>query len=147
MQPYPFFPLEDSLLGQILSEIYSEKGKLQNLQSAMQMYLKEGKTSFYFTPRTDKSTDLTILPPVFRKLHSENNTEAIKTKFKELLYPPSTDIRMDVVLELLEWVLTGIASIEVSEELLKLLLGEDLVDSELIQLVIVKYEKMVTAEL
>ena len=94
------------------------------------MYLKEGKTSFYFTPRTDKSTDLTILPPVFRKLHSENNTEAIKTKFKELLYPPSTDIRMDVVLELLEWVLTGIASIEVSEELLKLLLGEDLVDSE-----------------
>jgi hypothetical protein len=80
-------------------------------------------------------------------LHSENNTEAIKTKFKELLYPPSTDIRMDVVLELLEWVLTGIASIEVSEELLKLLLGEDLVDSELIQLVIDKYEKMVTAEL
>ncbi len=66
MQPYPFFPLEDSLLGQILSEIYSEKGKLQNLQSAMQTYLKEGKTSFYFTPRTDKSTDLTILPPVFR---------------------------------------------------------------------------------
>jgi hypothetical protein len=54
---------------------------------------------------------------------------------------------MDVVLEILEWVLTGIASMEVSEELLKLLLGEDLVDSELIQMVIEKYEKMVTAEL
>jgi hypothetical protein len=71
----------------------------------------------------------------------------MKTKFKELLYPPSSDIRMDVVLEVLEWILTGIASIEVSEELLKLLLGEDLVDSEVIQSVIDKYEKMVTAEL
>jgi hypothetical protein len=147
MQPYPFFPLEDSLLGQILCEIYSEKGKLQNLQSALQMYLKEGKTSFYFTPRTDKSTDLTILPPVFRKYHSENNVEAIKNKFKELLHPPFTDIRMDVVLELLEWVLTGIASNEISEELLKLLLGDDLVDSELIPMVIERYEKMVIAEL
>jgi hypothetical protein len=147
MQPYPFFPLEDSLLGQILYEIYSEKGKLQNLQSALQKYLKEGKTSFYFTPRTDKSTDLTILPPVFRKYHSENNVEAIKTKFRELLHPPFTDIRMDVVLELLEWVLTGIASNEISEELLKLLLGDDLVDSELIPMVIERYEKMVTAEL
>lgn len=146
MQPYPFYPLEDSLLGQILSEIYSEKGNLHSIQSVFQKYLQEGQTSFYFTPRTDKSTDLTVLPPVFRKLYAEEKIDEMRQKFLDLLHPSIGQVRMDVVLEVLEWILTGLASPQVSEQLLKVLLDDESVDSSLLSKILEKYEKMVTSE-
>ena len=145
-QPFPFYPLEDNLLGQILSGIYSEKGKLTDLKNRFQSFTKEGESSLYFTPRSDKSTLLTVLPDQFRKMHAENNIEGMKVRFKELLNPEDKSIKLDVILELLEWVITGLSSENVSLELLQVLLGSDLVDLEIINLIKENYEKMVTLE-
>jgi hypothetical protein len=145
-QPFPFNPLEDNLLGQILCGIYSEKGNLPELKNKIQSLIPEGETSFYFTPRTDKSTLLTILPDQFRKMHAENNIEGMKVRLNELVQPPDKIIRLDVILELLEWVITGLSSDIVSLELLRVLLGEGLIDLDIVQLIIQKYEKMVTSE-
>jgi hypothetical protein len=145
-QPSPFNPLEDNLLGQILCGIYSEKGNLSELKNKIQSLIPEGETSFYFTPRIDKSTLLTVLPDQFRKMHAENNIEGMKVQLNELVHPPDKIIRLDVILELLEWVITGLSSDIVSLELLRVLLGEELIDLDIVQLIIQNYEKMVTSE-
>jgi len=123
-QNYPFHPLEDSLLGQILLEIFSQRDRAKELQTKISKYLQEGEPSFYYTPNSIKSTQMSVLPPQFRRLYESGDREAIKTVFTSLLEPPA---KMDLVLEILEWVITGLAA----EDLSLFLLGELLQDSSL----------------
>jgi hypothetical protein len=79
-------------------------------------------------------------------MHAENNIEGMKVRFAELLSPEDKSIKLDVILEVLEWVITGLSSENVSLELLQVLLGSDLVDLEIINQITKNYEKMVTLE-
>jgi len=141
--PYPFSPTEDSLLGQILMELFKERGRQVELQSIFQSYLEEGQTSFHFTPNSTKSTLMTILPSEFRKVQEEGNSNLLTKKFEELLQPP---IKMDVVLEILEWIITGIADSEISINILNLFLKKNIIDKDILNIIIKKYDEMVVSE-
>ena len=141
--PYPFSPYEDSLLGQILMEIFTEKGQADELHSIFQSYLQEGQTSFYFTPNSNKSTLLTILPSQFREAQVGGNPNEFSDKFSLLLQPP---VKMDVVLEIMEWILTGIAEPDISLTVLNRFLNKPIIDKEILNNIINKYEKMVVTE-
>lgn len=142
-QPYPFYPLEDSLLGQILAEIYTDRDRLDELKSKFTFYLEEGHPSFYFTPKSTKSSLLTILPNQFRNLFDRGDNDKILEKFQSLLKPP---VNMDVVLEILEWIITGLSSKETSFTLLKELLKDESLELTLIDSINEKYIKYLQSE-
>lgn len=142
-QNYPFYPLEDSLLGQILLEIFSQRDRAKEIQTKFSNYLQEGEPSFYFTSNSIKATQMSVLPPQFRRLYESGDKEAIRAKFVSLLEPP---VKMDLVLEILEWVITGLASEEISLLLLGELLRDTSLEHSIYSEINEKYQKMIHSE-
>jgi hypothetical protein len=106
---YQYKPLTDSLLGKALSDtfckVYQEPSS--RLEAAIASHLKEG-AFFVGTKKAEKQVLLRILPDQIRKWIKEIRYTEIVEEIVELIQgttdqPP----KIDVALELIEWLLSG----------------------------------------
>lgn len=106
--PYPFYPFQDSLLGQILNQMYSEKGEQENLKNALNAHLVNEEESFVFTARSEKQIYFETFPPKARKWMEKKDTESFHLEFQSLLKRRGDSAgKMDIVLEIMEWLISG----------------------------------------
>lgn len=106
--PYPFYPLQDSLLGQILHQMYSAKGEQKQLEDSLKVFFQNETETFVFTSRPEKQLYFESFPPKARKWIEKKDTESFRSEFQTLLkrkeeFPG----RMDIVLEVMEWLISG----------------------------------------
>jgi len=106
--PYPFLPFQDSLLGQILFQMHSEKGELQKLKDSLNVYFQNENETFVFTSRPEKQIYFETFPPKARKWIENRDAESFHLEFQNLLKRRG-DLagRMDIVLEIMEWLISG----------------------------------------
>jgi len=107
---YQYKPLTDSLFGKALSDTFckvNQEPSLLKLEAAISSHLKDGHF-FVGTKRAEKQVLLRILPDQIRKLIQEIRYTEIVEEIAELIkgntdQPP----KIDVALELIEWLLSG----------------------------------------
>ncbi|MCB1176490.1 MAG: hypothetical protein KDK36_02820 [Leptospiraceae bacterium] len=120
--PFPFYPLEDNLLGKILLDIAEKRGEREFLFQAVNSH--KNSSNFFFTPNSKKQVIMNTLPVKLRTLISENKLTQLK---KELLYlidgnEGNNELpSMDIFMEILEWIITGFESLDLKIELIHLL--------------------------
>lgn len=120
-QPYPFNPIEDSLIGSIINQVFKEEDLEKTFQEAILSYKSE-ESHYFFTPRSKKQTILDIYPSKIRVWILQKKHEEIKNFFFDLLKGKLTGLpSMDIALELFEWILTGFLEEELNKILLELL--------------------------
>lgn len=144
---YPFNPVEDSLIGNIIFNIFKEESRERSFQEAINSYILEGDT-YYFTPRNKKQTIMDIYPSKIRVWISQKKFDEIKNFFLDLLHGKLTDLpSMDIALELFEWILTGFQEEELSKGIFEILTNSKfhLQDNHLLNIQIA-YKKILEEE-
>ncbi|EQA64083.1 MULTISPECIES: hypothetical protein [Leptospira] len=102
---FPFHPFQDFLLGEVFLKTLLESGvSSQAAEEAILSHLPPGRNHFVFTPNAKKQTLLNLYPEKIRNLLRENQEEGIKQEFRNMI---KIEERMDLALELLEWLFTG----------------------------------------
>lgn len=120
-QPYPFFPLQDSLIGTVIFSVFNEDFQKAHLQEAILSHIPNGET-YFFTPRAKKQTILDIYPNKLRTWIQQKNNKEIEKFFWSLLKGELTGSpAMDIALELFEWLLTGFQEENICKNVLKIL--------------------------
>jgi hypothetical protein len=119
-QVYQYKPLEDSLLGQILKLVYGKQSTdVSLLEKALESNLSEGRF-FTGTKKSEKQTLLRILPDRFRTYIQKKDISKAIQEFSLLVKgDKSTEPKIDLALEILEWILSGFEEDEMTMELLK----------------------------
>lgn len=106
--PYPFYPFQDSLLGQILDQLHSERGSQRKLQDSLKALLQNETENFVFTSRPEKQLYFETFPPKARKWIENKDSESFHSEFQMLLKRKGeVPGRMDIVLEVMEWLISG----------------------------------------
>ncbi|EPG50115.1 hypothetical protein [Leptospira kirschneri] len=102
---FPFYPFQDFLLGEVIFKTLQEDGVLhQDVEDAVLSHLPSDKKCFVFTPNAKKQTLLNLYPEKIRSLLKTGQEEKIKQEFLNMI---QTEGKMDLALELLEWLFTG----------------------------------------
>ncbi|EQA78488.1 hypothetical protein [Leptospira alstonii] len=102
---FPFHPFQDFLLGEVFLKTLIESGvSLKEAEDAVLSYLPPDQKHFVFTPNAKKQTLLNLYPEKIRNLLKADQEEEIKQEFRNMI---RADGRMDLALELLEWLFTG----------------------------------------
>ncbi|MCH1913823.1 hypothetical protein L9Z41_18535 [Leptospira noguchii] len=102
---FPFYPFRDFLLGEVIFKTLQEDGiSSKDAEDAVLSHLTSGKKHFVFTPNAKKQTLLNLYPEKIRNLLKANQEEKIKQEFCNMI---QAEERMDLALELLEWLFTG----------------------------------------
>lgn len=106
---YQYKPLEDSLLGKAIADVWlSYSFKLEELENAIQSNLNPKYSFFTGTKKSEKQILMGILPDKIRKWISNGNTNDIQDQLKQLISgTESSPPKIDIALELMEWILTG----------------------------------------
>ncbi|TGK09053.1 hypothetical protein EHO60_13625 [Leptospira fletcheri] len=101
---FPFHPLEDSVLGEVFARTLELSGiSRAEANAAILSHLKQAG-EFQFTPNSKKQVLLQSMPSMFRELlEQEKDSEILETFRKEI----QEEGRLDLALELLEWIFTG----------------------------------------
>ncbi|WP_061219420.1 hypothetical protein [Leptospira weilii] len=102
---FPFYPFRDFLLGEVLLKTLLESGvSSQTAEEAILSHLPPGRNHFVCTPNAKKQTLLNLYPEKIRNLLREDREEGIKQEFRNMI---KIEERMDLALELLEWLFSG----------------------------------------
>ncbi|WP_061249524.1 hypothetical protein [Leptospira alstonii] len=102
---FPFHPFRDFLLGEVFLKTLIESGvSLKQAEDAVLSHLPSDQKHFVFTPNAKKQTLLNLYPEKIRNLLKADQDEEIKQEFRNMI---RADGRMDLALELLEWLFTG----------------------------------------
>ncbi|EMY13614.1 hypothetical protein LEP1GSC043_4734 [Leptospira weilii str. Ecochallenge] len=102
---FPFYPFRDFLLGEVLLKTLLESGvSSQTAEEAILSHLSPGRNHFVCTPNAKKQTLLNLYPEKIRNLLREDREEGIKQEFRNMI---KIEERMDLALELLEWLFSG----------------------------------------
>ncbi|EMY78476.1 hypothetical protein LEP1GSC060_3797 [Leptospira weilii serovar Ranarum str. ICFT] len=102
---FPFHPFQDFLLGEVFLKTLKESGvSSQAAEEAVLSHLPSDQKHFVFTPNAKKQTLLNLYPEKIRNLLKADQEEEIKQEFRNMI---GIDGRMDLALELLEWLFTG----------------------------------------
>ncbi|MBW0435014.1 hypothetical protein HGB47_15485 [Leptospira yasudae] len=119
---FPFHPFRDFLLGEVLFKTLQEDGvNVADAEAAVLSHLPSDKRNFVFTPNAKKQTLLNLYPEKIRGLLKSKKGNEIKQEFKTMI---ATEGRMDLALELLEWLFTGFDERELLNELFSLILND-----------------------
>lgn len=127
-KPFPYNPFSDSLLGEVFwktvePEIKNPKTLLDHLCRTLNC----DESAIVFTPNAIKQTLMVDIPQSLRKTIEVGNSEEISQKFLEVTkqtlgHPP----RVDICMELLEWLFTGFSLDESITTILEVLYGKKL---------------------
>ncbi|TGM07935.1 hypothetical protein EHQ76_04230 [Leptospira barantonii] len=119
---FPFHPFQDFLLGEVLLKTLKETGvPAEAAEEAVLSHLPSDQKNFVFTPNAKKQTLLNLYPEKIRNFLKTGKKEEIKKEFKTMI---ATEGRMDLALELLEWLFTGFDEKELLNELFSLVLND-----------------------
>lgn len=125
-KPYPFSPIEDSLIGSIIFNVLRKDFNQADLLDAIQSHLPAGEM-YYFTPRSKKQVILDIYPSKLRNWIAQKNHSEIENFFWKLLQGKLTgSSAMDIALELFEWLLIGFQEEDLWEDVFKILINHRL---------------------
>lgn len=102
---FRFYPFRDFLLGEVIFKTLQEDGvSPQDAEDAVLSHLTSDKKCFVFTPNAKKQTLLNLYPEKIRGLLKTDQEEKIRQEFCNMI---QTEGKMDLALELLEWLFTG----------------------------------------
>lgn len=119
--PFPFDPLNDSLLGKILGDIAENKKEREVLWDAIESHSSSGQ--FFFTSNANKQILMNTLPVQLRAWIEEKDLDKLKEELTTLIQgslKKSQAPAMDVFLELAEWIVTGFEDNSLKLEILNL---------------------------
>ncbi len=120
-KPYPFDPIQDSLIFSILYEVMESEGKGLELKQAIYSHLKEGK-NFFHTPKSKKNNLLNSLPNQIRKWKEVGDIQKIEKLILDLIQGKDLETpSLDLALELIEWIIVGYEEDQLSLQLLRVL--------------------------
>lgn len=103
---------------------------------------KKNEVDFYFTTRVEKQNILNILPDKIRKKHSEKAFDEIFEMLYSLLNSDSS-VKMDIALELLEWITLGLSDSELSLHLYNKLFPTSLqLNQDFLNYFLLKYDSL-----
>lgn len=124
-QGFPFHPLQDFVLGEVLDRSLQRLGvsKAQT-EGAILSHLQEGRPNFVFTPNAKKQTLMQSLPVQFRTWMEVGEDEKLLQNFRTMIREEG---RLDLALELLEWIFTGFEREELIRSLFSLVLNDKIV--------------------
>lgn len=102
---FRFILSEIFLLGEVIFKTLQEDGvSPQDAEDAVLSHLPSDKKCFVFTPNAKKQTLLNLYPEKIRGLLKTDQEEKIRQEFCNMI---QTEGKMDLALELLEWLFTG----------------------------------------
>ncbi|MBM9502272.1 hypothetical protein JWG44_18635 [Leptospira sp. 201903071] len=119
---FPFYPFRDFLLGEVLLKTLKELNvSSESAEEAVGSHLSPGQKGFVFTPNAKKQTLMNLYPEKIRGFLKVGKTEEIKNEFRTMI---SSEGKLDLALELLEWLFTGFEEKKLLNELFSLVLND-----------------------
>ncbi|MBE7413501.1 MAG: hypothetical protein L6Q54_06865 [Leptospiraceae bacterium] len=145
MSSYAYHPLEDSFFGKLIGEVLHSNGiSREEILNSIHSNLEfpEKKFSFTGTPKADKQIQMSILPVKIRKWISEKKYKEIQDEFRGLAFGKNQEKpKIDLALEILEWIVSGFEEDELVLELIKILTGHKIpVELNLVESLKSEYE-------
>ncbi|MCC6275408.1 MAG: hypothetical protein IT569_06100 [Leptospiraceae bacterium] len=128
MADYAYQPLEDSFFGKLIGEVLGVQGiSKQEIRDSIYSNLADLQIAAHFvgTPKTEKRIIMNILPEKIRKWIFDGNFQSVKDEFQLLAFGDGRNLKpkIDVALEILEWIFTGFENDELVLELIRILTG------------------------
>jgi hypothetical protein len=131
---FPFKPLEDHFFGILIGNVWkATDGDLDKLNRAIHSRLVGELPHYTCTPKGDKIVLMNIYPNQFRKYIETKKYDKLYFEFERLITAkvPETIPRLDIAMDLLEWLFTGFPDQEeISRNLLILLTKKQISFSE-----------------
>ncbi|PJZ70716.1 hypothetical protein CH373_07250 [Leptospira perolatii] len=122
---YPFHPLQDFILGEILAKTLEKFGiPKEEIDSAIRSNLKPGQKEFICTPNAKKQILLQTVPVEIRGLLQADKTSEVVEVFHNII---AQDGRLDFALELIEWIFTGFENEDLVRKLFEQVLNHKIV--------------------
>ncbi|PJZ52843.1 hypothetical protein [Leptospira adleri] len=119
---FPFHPFQDFLLGEVIFKTLKELNvPSEAAEDAVRSHLPSGRKDFLFTPNAKKQTLMNLYPEKIRDFLKAGKKEEIKKEFRTMI---SSEGKLDLALELLEWLFTGFEEKELLNELFSLVLND-----------------------
>lgn len=119
---FPFHPFQDFLLGEVILKTLKESNiASETAEEAVRSHLPPGQKDFVFTPNAKKQTLMNLYPEKIRGFLKAGKSEEIKNEFTTMI---ASEGKMDLALELLEWLFTGFEEKKLLNELFSLVLNE-----------------------
>lgn len=119
---FPFHPFQDFLLGEVIFKTLKELNiSSETAEDAVRSHLSPGQKDFVFTPNAKKQTLMNLYPEKIRGFLKAGKTEEIKKEFRTMI---SSEGKLDLALELLEWLFTGFEEKKLLNELFSLVLND-----------------------
>ncbi|TGN00188.1 hypothetical protein [Leptospira dzoumogneensis] len=145
-QGFPFHPLEDFVLGEVLGRTLVSLGhSKEEINKAIHSHLPPGRPEFLFTPNAKKQLLLQSMPVELRSFLEAGKEKEVLEIFRKTI---QAEGRLDLALELLEWICTGFEKEELVRELFQLVLnGKIELSSEFYPLLMEEYDKEMRGDL
>ncbi|WP_411821407.1 VanZ family protein [Leptospira sp. 'Mane'] len=143
-KPFPFLPFVDSLFGEKFLQVWIQSGKLEK-ELTDQLLNHFSSDNFYFTPNALKQSIMVRYPEQIRKYIKEKNFSALNQLMIQIGKGTAEGIdkpALDVVFELLEWMITGYEEDGMIANLLVALFGnEGMINESFVVRVREEYQK------
>ena len=110
MALFPFKPLEDHFFGHLIGNVWKvTNGDFEKLNRAIHSSLLGELQHYTCTPKGDKIVLMNIYPNQFRKYLELKQYDKLYSEFTKLITAkiPETIPRLDIALDLLEWIFIG----------------------------------------
>ncbi len=121
-QGFPFHPLEDFVLGEVLGKALERLGiPKEKTAEAILSHLPEGQSQFLFTPNSKKQILLQSIPVELRGFLDAGKDEEVFFVFRKTIREEG---RLDLALELIEWIFTGFDREDLVRALFSLVLND-----------------------
>ncbi|TGL58875.1 hypothetical protein [Leptospira sarikeiensis] len=118
---FPFHPLEDFVLGEVFGRALIKLGHSKpEIEKAIHSLLPDGKPEFLFTPNAKKQILLQSMPVELRGFLESGKEKEVIEIFRKTI---SEEGRLDLALELLEWIFTGFDKQELVRSIFSLVLN------------------------
>ncbi|TGK01946.1 hypothetical protein EHQ53_14500 [Leptospira langatensis] len=143
---FPFHPLEDFVLGEVLGRTLEALGtSKQEAEKAILSHLPPDRPEFLFTPNAKKQVLLQSMPIELRSFLEAGDwkkvVEVLQRTIKE-------EGRLDLALELIEWIFTGFDQEDLVRDLFSLVLNDKIeLKKEFYPLLKEEYDKEMRGDL
>ncbi|TGN14539.1 VanZ family protein [Leptospira ilyithenensis] len=143
-KPFPFLPFVDSLFGEKLLQVWIQTGR-EEKELIHQLAAKFSAEEFYFTPNAIKQSIMVRYPEQIRKYINERDFESLNRLIFQIGQGTSEGINkpaLDVVFELLEWMITGYEDDQMIVNILvRLFDNEGILNQDFVEKVRAEYQK------
>ncbi|TGK03886.1 hypothetical protein EHO59_10185 [Leptospira semungkisensis] len=143
---FPFHPLEDFVLGEVLGRTLQSLGvPKEEIEKAILSHLPPGQTQFFFTPNAKKQILLQSMPVELRSFLEAGDWKKVLDTLRKTI---KEEGRLDLSLELIEWIFTGFDQEDLVRDLFSLVLNDKIeLKKEFYPLLKEEYDKEMRGDL